>query len=464
MKADKIQISSFDFLTIDCLEIDQQIGQHATGLISGYICDKETEEYKRRVLENRWITVTAEDENGEKKLVMGGIIAGFSFETEPHATRMKLVLKSGTYLMDGAPHFRSFQDLNVTYLEVTNSINECYGSYGVIAEPCIEKTKIDFLLQYKETDWEFIKRLASLFGLEITPAITREGVFYYVGNASYATYQLSGTADCVSKNLDAFMAQGAKGIGGLKEQDYLEYRISSRELYDLWDLLIFRNEGGYIHRIHREYKQGELYNIYTLRPANGMKTARLFNECQAGCSFQASVSNVMQDMVQISIANDENSSQTVSKWFPFSTGYSSPDGAGWYCMPELGDRVRLQIPDCMEEHGYVISAVHLETGEDRKEPEHKSFKTKYGKELLFTPDSVELTNHQGMSIKIKDGEGIQIVSSQDISISAGGRMTISSEGSSLVVAGTKCVDIRQGSAGLHMDQDVTFTGGKFRIQ
>ena len=70
----------------------------------------------------------------------------------------------------------------------------------------------------------------------------------------------------------------------------------------------------------------------------------------------------------------------------------------------------------------------------------------------------------GMSIKIKDGEGIQIVSSQDISISAGGRMTISSEGSSLVVAGTKCVDIRQGSAGLHMDQDVTFTGGKFRIQ
>ena len=66
MKADRIHISDFAFLSIEQLEIDQQIGQHATG-----------------------------------------VIAGFSFEREPHDMRMQLILKSGTYQMDRVPHFRS---------------------------------------------------------------------------------------------------------------------------------------------------------------------------------------------------------------------------------------------------------------------------------------------------------------------------------------------------------------------
>lgn len=133
-------------------------------------------------------------------------------------------------------------------------------------------------------------------------------------------------------------------------------------------------------------------------------------------------------------------------------------------MPEVGDKVRLQLPDAAEESGYVISAVHMDTDNGRKIPDHKSFKTRYGKELLFTPDSLELTNNKGMSVKIVDGDGIQIVSDKNITIVAGGSMTISSQEDSLIVAGTESVDIRQSGAGLHMAEDIVFTGGKFRIQ
>lgn len=173
---------------------------------------------------------------------------------------------------------------------------------------------------------------------------------------------------------------------------------------------------------------------------------------------------VMQDKVQVALTDDENSDQTITRWFPYSTGYSSPDGAGWYCMPEVGDWVRLQIPDSRENHGYVISAVHMDTENGRKIPDHKSFKTAYGKELLFTPDSLVLTNNQGMSVKIIDGEGIQLISDKDITIAAGGDMTISSQAASLIVAGTESVDIIQAGSGLHIDENIVFTGGKFRIQ
>lgn len=465
MKADRILISNFDFLTLESLEIDRAVGEHATATITGYIRDSDVEAYRWKVLERIWVTITAEDEGRNTRNLMTGLVAGFSLEPQPHATQLTLILKSGTYLMDAAVHFRSFQNTGVTYLDVLNAINQTYGEAGVKVEESLETTPIDFLLQYKETDWEFIRRIASRFGLAVTPAIVREGAFYYVGSANYSTYSMPEFTSCsVSKHVGSFMTHGVNGLGPLMEQDYLEYQIQSRDIYDLWDRLMLGNEGGYVCRIRSGYRHGELTHTYTLRPMNGMRVMKISNECQTGSSFQAEVKEVKQDMVRIELTGDENAGQEIVRWFPYSTGYSSPDGSGWYCMPEPGDRVRLQIPDQTEEHGYVISSVHMETGKDRKNPDHKSFKTKYGKELLFTPDSLELTNNQGMSIRIKDGEGIQIISSKDISITSGGNITLSSEEASLVIAGKERVDIKQGGAGLSMDKDITFTGGKFRIQ
>lgn len=464
MRVNKIHISYFNYVTITELTIDQKIGEHAEARIRGSIRDKDVKEYKRLLTEKIWVTITGEDENGEKRILLTGVIAGFSLESLQHVYTLELLLKSGTYLMDGREHFRSFQNQSATYLDAMELINQTYGEAGVMAEAGVSAA-VDFLLQYKETDWEFIKRVVSRFGMAVTPEPAREGVFYYVGNLQYASYETGEILDCQSgKLVDAFMQNGANGTGSLKEQDYVEYRLSAREVYRLWDLLTAKGQSGHIYRIHSELKQGEMIHTYWLRPAGGLSVLQRFNECQQGCAFAAEIKAVAQDKVQILLLGDENEGQNITRWFPYSTGYSSPDGAGWYCMPEVGDRVRLQIPDAAEESGYVISAVHMDTDNGRKIPDHKSFKTRYGKELLFTPDSLELTNNKGMSVKIVDGDGIQIVSDKNITIVAGGNMTISSQEDSLIVAGTESVDIRQSGAGLHMAEDIVFTGGKFRIQ
>lgn len=464
MKANRVRVSYFDYITITELEIDQKIGEHAKARIRGTIRDKDIEEYKKLLTQKIWVSIIAEDEQGEKKALMTGVIAGFSLESLQHIYTLELRLRSGTYLMDGRTHFRSFQDKSITCLNVMEMINVTYGESGVMAEQSVGTT-VDFLLQYRETDWEFIKRVASRFGLAVTPEVTREGVYYYVGNAQYATYEINEVLDCqIGKYIDVFMQNGANGTGSQKETDYMEYRLSTREIFDLRDFLATKGQSGHIYCIHSEFRQGEMIHTYWLRPSNGLKVLQTFNESQQGCAFAAEIKAVEQDKVQITLLNDENGGQNITRWFPYSTGYSSPDGAGWYCMPEIGDRVRLQIPDVKEENGYVISAVHMDTDNDRKIPDHKSFKTRYGKELLFTPNSLEFTNNKGMSVKIVDGDGIQILSDKDINIVAGGTMTISSQEDSLVVAGTESVDIRQSGAGLHMQEDITFTGGQFRIQ
>ena len=64
-------------------------------------------------------------------------------------------------------------------------------------------------------------------------------------------------------------------------------------------------------------------------------------------------------MVKINLEIDGNQDEGTARWFPYSTVYSSPDGTGWYCMPEVGDAIRLYFPDNEEKNAYAISSVNL---------------------------------------------------------------------------------------------------------
>lgn len=132
-------------------------------------------------------------------------------------------------------------------------------------------------------------------------------------------------------------------------------------------------------------------------------------------------------------------------------------------MPEVGDTVRLYVPD-QESNCLVVSSVHKETDSARQNPDYKSFKTRYGKEILFTPDSVLITNNQGMMVEMNDQEGITMSSDKDILIQAHDNMTIASGASSLLIAVEDIVQVKQGGTTMTLSEDIYFTGGEFRIQ
>lgn len=111
-----------------------------------------------------------------------------------------------------------------------------------------------------------------------------------------------------------------------------------------------------------------------------------------------------------------------------------------------------------------MSAVHRQTDAARQNPEYKSFKTKYGKEILFTPDSILMTNNQGMMVEMNDSEGIMITSDKDIVIAAKEDLTIASGSASLLIAADNVLQVRQGGTSMTLNKDISFTGGEFRIQ
>jgi len=134
-------------------------------------------------------------------------------------------------------------------------------------------------------------------------------------------------------------------------------------------------------------------------------------------------------------------------------------------MPEPGDMVRLTIPQRQEKDAFVVSSVHIETDSaERKNPSHKVFKSKYQKEVRFTPDSIVITNNKGTRIELTDAEGIHIVSEHSIMLEAAEDLTISSDTGSLIVAGDSSVNFRQKGTSIQLDNEISFIGGNLKIQ
>ena len=152
-----------------------------------------------------------------------------------------------------------------------------------------------------------------------------------------------------------------------------------------------------------------------------------------------------------------------SCWYSFSTVYSSADGTGWYCMPEIGDTVRLYFPTSKEQEAYVVSAYHESGASLRKHPECKFWRNKEGKEIQLSPERILLTNNDGTYIELSDDNGIEIVSESSVTVKSGGSLSITSSNSSIEMSAPKKIRLKQGDTEMNLGGDIGMQGAKIML-
>lgn len=258
-------------------------------------------------------------------------------------------------------------------------------------------------------------------------------------------------------------------MDGITENDAQFYEVKSREFYDLGDGISLNGQKLYIYAITSFLEKEELVHCYHLKHKNGFKEIHKFNMNIVGASLDAQILSVSKDTVKVLVLVDGKQDKDTAKWFPFSTVYSSPDGTGWYCMPEEGDRVRLYFPNEKEEEGYIISSIHQQVGTSgsnapRSNPDNKSISTKYNKQVELTPTTITITNNKGMTIKLDDDEGIQIVSDKKVYIESQDELSIKSSENNMTLEATEGIELKQGSTILTMKDEIKIEGAKFHVQ
>lgn len=456
MKADRIKTDKFEFEQLLECKGREAFNEHGYMLIRGIIKKEKEEEYFRLLQIKETVQITAIDAEGRESNLFHGILYNACFRHENGVVLLQLHLKTGSYLADINRHIRSFQGENTEYGAIAKECLKAYkgGNYliGKISPSATE----DFLMQYQETDWEFLKRLVSTSNSVLLADDETGGVKLYMGIPDFGrTYELK--SDC-------YKMYGNPGRRyHIRGGNFPLYEVDEREIYKVGDKVIFNGRKLMVYAREMSLKGAELVNTYYLTAETGIDQEKSCNKHLAGNSVTGKVTGVIKDKVTIAIDEDEGSGFG-EKQFPYATIYSSPDGTGWYCMPEIGDKVRLYFPTEREADAYVESSVHLQenTGK-RNNPQEKSLMNRQKKEILFTPDSLILRNNNGISIELLDGQGIKMVSNQSIIMKAENSIQMDSSEGEIEMNAAKSILMKQGGSQLRIGDKITMSGGKINL-
>ena len=340
--------------------ITKQANEHTKAVISGVISKDTYELFALRVSAQTDIKITYCIE-GIELFLFHGIIRNLEVDTQGMGGNIIYELKvealSSTCLMDIEKKSRSFQNGNMLYDQVLGQIMASY-SQAVYLNYAAEGQVIgSFTMQYKETDWEFLKRMASRFYVPLI-ADHKAGCprFSFGLTEGNTIVNLKDSDYKVLKEEERYREAVQNYNVAVNEVDYIYYEVKTigpdMESLQVGDAVLFKNTLLYIISVRAEVKDYVLSHTYLLGTKNGLFCPPVFNDVIGGLSLQGTVIKVSRNMLKVHLDIDASQVEEDAHWFQYSTFYST-----WYCMPEIGDRVNVHFPTVEESEGIVLNSV-----------------------------------------------------------------------------------------------------------
>jgi hypothetical protein len=434
--------------TVLSCEITKAVGEHGRAKITGIGAAGAEASHERILAGETSVALKAISDGAAPKTIFRGVPVSVREIWRNGVRELAIELMTGSCLLDMVERTRVFQSPTATYEDLLRHIGEGRDDYDFLMTMG-ENTPIkDLIIQYRETDWAFIKRLAShLRGVAVADDL-QEGVNIFFGLPYRDDNEAVPAGDTI-----AFTARKGLGGGGVSHE------VESREIYALGKKVRFRDGVYKVYGVTSRLEGGYLTHSYDLRAEAGFYTERAVNPRLAGLSLAARITGARKGEVTAEILDGDKDRYPSSRWYPYATVYSSPDGTGWYFMPEVGDAARLRLPGSEEKSGVISGAVHTES-KGRRAPERKSLKTKWGKEVLLTPTSVTLTNNKGMSVALDDQSGVHIASAGDIWIESDGQLSLISRGAGALIRAGGEIRMTQAGSTVSLRDDAFLAGGQ----
>lgn len=421
---EKISVKGYDFETVLTFKIDNSINNHAVLSITGILKNEDKINSIFETTNNKTIEIEYKEEKEEKKLFCG-VVTNVEVNVKSDVYYISLQAKSMTYLLDIDVRSKSYQNVKMTTYEIVKLIMSKYPNVRFNLN--IPNVPIgELLIQYEETDWEFLKRIASKYNQGLFSNMNFKEISCDIGLFErIETIDFTNEFYEVYKDINEYEYMINNQTPDAIEMDYLTYKIHNYKVLNLGESIYINNEKYYTYKSKYEFNKDMLVNIYELRRSNGLRQKRLFNKKVIGASIMGTIIGVQGELVQVHLDIDSIQEVSDAYWFRFSTMSASNDGSGWYCMPEIGDNVRVYFPTKDEDQSFSISAVStytkgLQGEQDRMEnPDNKYLRTKYDKQVQLTPNELYISCDSGQAdTKMTSDGNVYIISKNNININA----------------------------------------------
>ena len=512
----KIEIDGQQILWRDMtLKIDSRIGEHTVGKIKYIASLQQINIYDAAIDKDEDIKIiisgrsNISNENGasDDKIFLNGIIDDIKLsEIKTGSLVVEITCISKSIILDRIPRYRSFQDPSLTYSAIAEEINKNYGANGekIISVGEDMKEVPRMTIQYNETDWEYLKRLASYTGQPVMPYYDKVLVGFLKNqavqtpNTTYSQYgkskknkrtmyKITGTEVYPVSTPIKLKTRNRAG-GEETENDY--YVIESK-IYNEGNTLkceytLGKQTDYFIDPIPHEKIRGAVIEARTVHIARtdesksnhgrndgssdnlegrtiGAKPLNKYIEKAENSQNENVKERVKASDIAVMTLNltegliklGENGQSFEDKYagksyFPYVTPYSQSN-TGFTPAPEVNDRVALYFPNGNETHAIVLGAVNNDGNGRFTNPDKRNFTlgnsqggANNGKPMYdFTLDSEKFT--------MSTGNVISMESSGTINVAGRSNVGVISKTSNVNVIGSKSVNSVVGSSKVTID-------------
>ena len=318
------------------------------------------------------------------------------------------------------------------------------------------------LVQYEETDWAFLKRVASEIYMPLAAIAGGENIQIYAG-VPQVENSLSSQLERVGKKISEvrkFAEQGAT------EPAFTQFHILSDSCHQLFETVSYDSMQLTIQSMHWTLVRGILECRYVLQQKAGILEYPIYPVSLVGIALAGRILAVRGNQVQIHMDIDDPYGGPDVYWFPYATMSASLDGSGWYYMPEVGDRVRVEFPTKHAEESLVINSADEYTapsggGTDQMaNPAVKYLSNVHGQNMSMGPKGVSISCAGGSSSVTVGADGcIVIWGDSEIIVKAENKITVTSKEITLK-GGDKLKEANEEGTGAEFKSELDLTGAE----
>ena len=455
-----LRVSPYEIEQLHEVEIRQKINEHSTLYLRGLLKNTPGEDDAELLTEGTNIALSAVDATGEEYMLYQGLVKEVAVKNARGTRYIEIKAVSYSYIFDIESRSRSFQDKRKTYNSLIKQVAAPYDGAKVTDSATNGAATGKFIMQHEETDWDFLKRMASRFNTGLFCDIRYDKPSFVFGLPDYPEIKLDNTNYTIKKDMHRFSQLSQNGVQGISENDYIGYEVKTNCVAMVGNAVTFRGKQLYVSEIVSTANRELFVSHLVLMPEKGLSQPYISNIGVVGASYGGHILNVRNDLVKVALNTDAGHDPGTPYWFPYSTIYSSKSGSGWYCMPEKGDSIRVYFPDGDDDHAYAISSVHEGVNDEdaekrsgggarssggaggysgkRDNPDVKSL-TFGDKEIRLTPEGVYIIT--GNSMITMTEEGVVLMTENDIEFKSDKSIILNAE-DDVNIIGTAGVELK----------------------
>lgn len=404
---------NFKYQTILRCHFHAQYGEMARLTVSCIVNFQEAYDMLCGMQEEQ-IELIGQDEEGRQDSLFSGLIDNVELKNVGDYAVLELGAVSYLWQMDREKKSRSFQDISRTYRDITEEIAKEYSVKVTWNLP--DRELPCPLIQYQETDYQFIRRIVSHLGGRVL-------------SEDYGS----------RKEISIGLPQGPIRSLDLAQHRYREllyrkpgrtsvknrrtgYQIYGREFILVGEKVTILGREYGVMECEISFDRNGIETCVSVYPQECFEADKIKAKQLKDVVIEGEVLQTKGEVLRLHLDIDEKQDVTTAYDYP----WRPITGNMLYCMPEKGTKVALYFDKDNEESGKAIYNLR-KNGEQCAELadyNNRYFTTDHGKRLYMKPTEMGLLHmeNQNAEIALSDSSMLHVETTNQVSILAEGQI------------------------------------------